>query len=106
VVSLVHLHEGDVRDAYAKWPAPDVIISDGACGVNSFPGDTNGMTGLREWYADHIVAWGERAKPNTTIWFWGTELSWATVHLDLVRAGWVYVQTIVWTRGLGTWREM
>lgn len=97
----MHLHEGDVRDVYVQWPAPDVIISDGAYGVNGFPGDTNGMTGLREWYADHIAAWSEQAKPNTTLWFWGTELSWATVHPDLVRAGWVYVQTIVWDKGVG-----
>ena len=33
------LHRGDALNAYAEWPAPTVIISDGAYGLASFPGD-------------------------------------------------------------------
>ena len=36
------LHRGDALDAYAGWPAPAAIISDGAYGVRGFHGDTIG----------------------------------------------------------------
>ena len=37
----------------------------------------------------------------TTLWFWNTEIGWATVHLLLAREGWEYVQTILWNKGIG-----
>jgi len=36
----------------------------------------------------------------TTLWFWNTEVGWATVHPLLVEHGWEYVQTIVWDKGV------
>lgn len=94
------LHRGDARTAYATWPTPASIISDGAYGVRGFHGDTTDATGLVEWYRPHIEAWTAAATPATTLWFWGTELGWATVHAELDRQGWDYVQTVVWDKGL------
>lgn len=94
------LHRGDVLDAYAGWPAPATIISDGAYGVRGFHGDTTDATGLADWYADHIKVWTAAARPGTTLWFWGTEVGWATVHAELNRQGWDYVQTVIWDKGL------
>jgi site-specific DNA-methyltransferase (adenine-specific) len=31
------LFRGDALDAYAQWPTPSAIISDGAYGVGGFP---------------------------------------------------------------------
>jgi site-specific DNA-methyltransferase (adenine-specific) len=35
------------------------------------------------------------------VWFWNTELGWASVHPLLTEHGWDYVQTITWDKGLG-----
>lgn len=94
------LHRGNVLTAYATWDAPDLIISDGAYGVRGFHGDTTGAEGLVEWYAPHVQAWSKAAKPSTSLWFWNTEVGWATVHPLLVANGWDYVQTVIWDKGL------
>lgn len=87
-------------DAYASWPTPTTIISDGAYGVRGFHGDTVDSADLVDWYRDHITAWTAASTPGTTLWFWGTEVGWATVHAELDRQGWDYVQTIIWDKGL------
>ena len=94
------LHWGDALDAYGDWPAPAAIISDGAYGVRGFPGDTVGTGGLADWYLPHIEAWSRLSGPATTLWFWNTEVGWATVHPLLARHGWDYVQTITWDKGI------
>jgi DNA modification methylase len=94
------LHRGNVLKAYAEWEAPDTIISDGAYGVRGFHGDTTGVEELEEWYRPHVAAWEQAAKPSTTLWFWNTEIGWASVHPLLAHHGWEYVQTIVWDKGV------
>lgn len=95
------LHHGDALDAYGHWPAPTAIISDGAYGVRGFHGDTIGVERLAEWYKPHVEAWSRYVMPATTLWFWNTELGWATVHPLLSANGWEYVETIVWDKGIG-----
>ncbi|MGH3279613.1 MAG: DNA methyltransferase [Trebonia sp.] len=94
------LYPGDALTAYKDWPSPATIVSDGAYGVRGFHGDTVGPEGLAEWYRPHIEAWNEAAKPATTLWFWNTEVGWATVHPILVQNGWDYVQTVTWDKGI------
>jgi hypothetical protein len=94
------LHCGDALDAYASWPAPATIISDGAYGVRGFHGDTIGAEGLAAWYSQHVAAWSRYATPATTLWFWNTEVGWATVHPLLAEHGWEYVQAITWDKGI------
>lgn len=94
------LYRGDALDAYSSWDTPDLIISDGAYGVGGFPGDPKTPKGLAEWYAPHIEAWSKRAKSPTSLWFWNTEVGWATVHPVLVANEWEYVQLITWDKGL------
>jgi hypothetical protein len=94
------LHGGNVLDAYAGWPAPATIVSDGAYGVRGFYGDTNGPDGLVDWYRPHVQRWRQAAQPATTLWFWNTELGWATVHPLLVAQGWDYVQAVTWDKGV------
>lgn len=94
------LHSGDALAAYKDWPSPATIISDGAYGVRGFHGDTVGPEGLAEWYRPHIKAWSEAASYASTLWFWNTEVGWATVHPVLVEHGWDYVQTVTWDKGI------
>ena len=94
------LFRGDARDAYPNWPAPATIVSDGAYGVRGFHGDTIGSQALPQWYRPHIASWSAAAGPATTLWFWNTELGWASVHPVLAEYGWEYVQLIVWDKGL------
>ena len=92
---------GDALDAYSRWPAPDAIISDGAYGVGGFPGDPRTADNLAGWYEPHIEAWAEHAGPSCALWFWNTELGWATVHPVIARHGWDHIQTVVWDKGVG-----
>lgn len=94
------LFRGDARDAYPNWPAPATIISDGAYGVRGFHGDTIGSQALPRWYRPHIASWSAAAGPATTLWFWNTEIGWATVHPLLAESGWDYVQVITWGKGI------
>ncbi len=94
------LHRGDALKAYGRWATPTTIISDGAYGVRGFHGDTTGPETLGDWYAPHIDAWSKAASPATTLWFWNTEVGWATVHPLLVASGWEYMQLITWDKGL------
>ncbi len=94
------VYRGDALDTYAAWPSPSVIISDGAYGVGGFPGDPRTPEGLAEWYAPHIEAWSKHSLPSSTLWFWNTEIGWATVHPILAEFGWDYVQAIVWDKGI------
>lgn len=95
------LHHGDALAAYPQWPAPDLIISDGAYGVAGFAGDPTHPHRLPAWYRPHIAAWSAAARPGTSLWFWCTEVGWASGHPELVAAGWDYVQTVTWDKGTG-----
>ena len=95
------LHPGRAENAYRDWTPPDLIVSDGAYGVGGFPGDPRTPDELEEWYGEHVAVWSNRAHPATTLWFWNTEIGWATVHPLLAANGWEYVQTILWDKGLG-----
>jgi hypothetical protein len=88
----------DALDCYDLWPQPTVIVSDGAYGVGGFPGDPPTPAGLETWYEPHAAAWSRRALPETSLWFWGTEVGWATVHPLLVRYGWEYRTLHIWDK--------
>ena len=45
-------------------------------------------------------AWSARATAETTLWFWGTELGWATVHSLLESEGWEYRCCNIWDKGM------
>lgn len=92
---------GDSLDHYRGWKRPDVIISDGAYGVLGFEGDTSDHLGIAQWYEPHIKAWSEAATPQTTLWFWNSEIGWATAHPVLERYGWRYVNCNIWNKGKG-----
>lgn len=99
-ISLYSFYKGDVLAVYDKWPSPDLIISDGAYGINGFDNDTRTAQSLAEWYRPHIEKWSEKAKPSTCLWFWNTEIGWALVHQLLDNMGWDYVQTVIWDKGI------
>ena len=95
------IHFGPAEDHYGTWPAPDCIIADGPYGVDGFPGDARSAASLPEWYKPHVEAWSEQSPPGTTLWFWNTEVGWATVHPLLVEHGWEYRCCNIWDKGLG-----
>src|SRR3990167_159880 len=96
----VILYNADTLGLYLKWPSPIVIVSDGAYGVRGFPGDPPTPAGLADWYEPHIAEWSKYSTPQTTLWFWNTELGWATVHPVLVANGWEYRCCNIWDKGL------
>lgn len=96
----VVIHQGDALQLYASWPKPVIIVSDGAYGVAGFPGDPPAASELYDWYLPHVKAWTEHATPLTTLWFWNTEIGWATVHPLLAEHGWEYVGCNIWDKGI------
>lgn len=93
-------HHGDALDVYPEWDPPDLIVSDGAYGVSGFAGDLPDTDGLSDWYEPHIASWSAAASPRTSLWFWNTEVGWATVHPTLIAHGWEYVQLVTWDKGI------
>ncbi|HEX5504839.1 MAG TPA: DNA methyltransferase [Thermomicrobiales bacterium] len=100
VVGTAQIELADALARYAAWPAPTTIVSDGAYGVAGFPGDPPTADGLPAWYRPHVEAWSRHALPETSLWFWGTEVGWATVHPLLVEHGWIYRTAHVWDKGI------
>lgn len=96
----VCLHFDYAEKLYPTWPTPTCIISDGPYGVNGFPGDERKAESLARWYEPHVQAWSRFATPQTTLWFWNTEVGWATVHPILVAHGWEYRCCNIWDKGL------
>lgn len=91
---------GDALSFYESWDAPVVIVSDGPYGVGGYPGDPHSHHELADWYEPHISAWSEKATPETTLWFWNTEVGWATVHPIIERYGWEYRECNIWNKGM------
>lgn len=96
----VAIHHAHAEQLYAEWPTPTCIVSDGPYGVGGFPGDSHVTERLAEWYEPHIQAWSRYSTPQTTLWFWGTEVGWANVHPVLVANGWEYRCCNIWDKGM------
>jgi site-specific DNA-methyltransferase (adenine-specific) len=94
------LYKGDVLDCYPDWLPPTCIIADGPYGLGKFPGEPRSPDGLADWYAPHTAAWARAAKPDTTLWFWNSEIGWAKAHPALEMHGWEYQETVIWDKGL------
>ena len=100
VDDLIQVHYGDSLKLYDEWERPTCIVSDGAYGVLGFEGDTSNHIGVPEWYESHVEAWSKYATPETTLWFWNSEIGWASVHPVLERHGWRYQNANIWDKGL------
>ncbi|MCT7958272.1 hypothetical protein [Laspinema palackyanum] len=96
----VQIENADVATRYECWQAPTVIVSDGAYGLGLFPGDPPTPTHLADWYDRHIEAWSHSCLPETTLWFWCSEIGWATVHPLLAKNGWQYRSVNIWDKGV------
>lgn len=99
-IGTAFVHHGDSLKLYEKWPQPTCIIADGPYGLGKFPGEPHSVAELASWYAPHVAAWSKHAATDATLWFWGSELSWATVHPVLELNGWQYEETAVWDKGI------
>lgn len=98
--TLVTVQNGDSLNLCDEWPSPTAIICDGPYGVSGYDGDPVSTENLAEWYLPHLRKWADKATPLTTLWFWGTELSWAEVHPAMKQAGWDYVSCNIWNKGM------
>lgn len=96
----IQIFHGDCLEFYGLWESPTVIISDGPYGLAGFPGDPPTPDFLPSWYEKHIQAWSNYATPQTTLWFWNTEHSWAKVHPILEENGWDYISCHIWDKGV------
>lgn len=93
------VEQGDFLELCKSWDSPTVIISDGPYGVGGFPGDPKTPSGLGGIYEPFINSWTKASSPNTTLWFWNTELGWANVHPVLEKYGWDFINCHIWNKG-------
>lgn len=93
------VENGNFLEFYKNWKTPTVIISDGPYGVGGYPGDPKTVRDLGEIYRPFINAWSQSSTPNTTLWFWNTEIGWANVHPILEELGWAFVNCHIWNKG-------
>nr|VFJ72507.1 MAG: site-specific DNA-methyltransferase (adenine-specific) [Candidatus Kentron sp. FM]VFJ72846.1 MAG: site-specific DNA-methyltransferase (adenine-specific) [Candidatus Kentron sp. FM]VFK20058.1 MAG: site-specific DNA-methyltransferase (adenine-specific) [Candidatus Kentron sp. FM] len=100
-VGALSVELGDALEKYEHWPSPTAIVSDGPYGLAKFPGDPQSEESLGEWYAPHMAAWSKKALPETTLWFWCSEVGWAEVHPVLKLHGWRYKAGHIWDKGIG-----
>jgi DNA modification methylase len=98
---ITQFYNGDAIEAYPHWDKPTVIISDGPYGISGYDGDLGSPDSMGEWYDSHISMWSDSATPNTTLWFWNTEVGWAEVHPVLKKHGWIYRGCNIWDKGIG-----
>lgn len=91
---------GDSIDHYAQAPSPVAIISDGPYGIEGFEGDEKSHKNLAQFYIPHIKNWSKFSSAQTTLWFWCTEVGWATVHPCLIENGWIYRGCNIWDKGI------
>lgn len=95
------LFYGDALNFYDSWKNPNIIISDGPYGINGYNGDAKSPKELIEMYRPHIKKWSQHAHMGCTLWFWNTEIGWATVHPLLEKSGWEYKGINIWNKGIG-----
>jgi DNA methylase len=100
-LSASTIYFSQAESLYRSWPVPTCIIADGPYGVAGFPGDPPTHQSLAEWYRPHIEEWSRCSIPQTTLWFWGTEVGWATVHPVLTANDWEYRACNIWDKGMG-----
>lgn len=94
------IFNNDVLNIYQEWQSPICIVSDGPYGISGYEGDAKKPQSLVEMYEPHIQAWTKAATSQTTLWFWNTEVGWATIHLLLEKYGWIYKGCNVWDKGI------
>lgn len=99
--SYAIVEHANALDCYENWLSPTVIVSDGPYGLSKFPGDPKSPDSIAEIYAPHIAAWSKFATPQTTLWFWCSELGWAEVHSLIKAHGWQYKAAHIWDKGIG-----
>ena len=97
----IEIRHSNVAEHYGDWDTPTTIVSDGAYGTGLFPNEPDETEDIPGWYEPHIRAWSEHATPQTTLWFWNTELGWAEVHPLLKEHGWTYRGCNIWNKGMG-----
>lgn len=94
------LYNGNALEAYADWLPPTCIVSDGPYGLGKYPGEPKTPDDLASWYAPHAAAWARASRPDTTLWFWNSEIGWANAHSALALHGWQYEETVIWNKGI------
>ncbi|EDW0653412.1 site-specific DNA-methyltransferase [Salmonella enterica subsp. enterica serovar Weslaco] len=98
---LSTIQHGNSLELCNNWEEPTVIVSDGAYGLLGFEGDTSDHLAISDWYEPHIKEWSRKATSQTTLWFWNSEIGWASVHPTLEKYGWRYVNANIWNKGKG-----
>ena len=99
-LGVASVYAGNAMDTYADWLTPTCIISDGPYGLGKYPGEPKSPAALDEWYAPHVAMWAKYSKPDTTLWFWNSEIGWANSHSIFEAHGWEYEEVAVWDKGI------
>lgn len=73
-----------------------LIISDGPYGLSLAEWDK--VKDLAAFYRPHIAEWSRVCAPSASVYLWATAEGWATIHHEMVAAGWTFRALIVWDK--------
>lgn len=96
----IHIAQADALECYGNWPRPTVIVSDGPYGLGIYPGEPTKPNLLPDHYLPHLLMWSEKARFDTTLWFWNSEEGWANTHSTIVNNGWEFRNCHIWDKGM------
>lgn len=100
IADTARIQLGDFLQLSPDWPQPVAIVCDGPYGLSSYEGDLRDPRNLTEWYQPFIQRFTQAASPQTTLWFWNTELGWAYVHPLIEQHGWIFHSANIWDKGI------
>ena len=84
--------------ASMKAGSARLIYCDGPYGLDFGEWDRAKGEDLVEWYRPFFDSFDRLAMPSASLVVWGRSGSWAWLHCDLVRRGWRYAGSIVWSK--------
>jgi hypothetical protein len=90
-----------VEDVYPTIPDGTVTLlhSDGPYGMSKAAWDK--VRDLAAFYRPHIAEWSRLCAPSASVYLWNTAEGWATIHPEMVAAGWTFRALVTWDKGIG-----
>jgi len=92
------IHRARAESVYPTLTPGSVALvhSDGPYNLGKAAWDK--VRDLAAWYRPHIAAWGDLCAPSASVYLWNTAEGWATIHPEMVGAGWELRSLIVWDK--------
>jgi DNA modification methylase len=99
--SRADLWHGDSLEVYPllEEGLVELVICDGPYGLQIGDEEWDRVDDLVALYEPHVAAWDRVCAPGASVYLWGSEQAWATLHPLMLRHGWRFQSLITWDKG-------